>query len=182
VSRTAPTRRWWLPGLPLLLVAVLLATLPASAGETVDLVAWTGGPTPPLRLKGLDGQSYDLTQQRGKALVINFWATWCPPCREELPTLARLRETLRDLPIEIVTVNVAEGENRVKQFVANMSLQLPVLLDRNAEAQHDWKVRGLPATFVLDPDGAIRYWYLGELDWSQPNIQHTVESVIPRTR
>ncbi len=164
-------------------VLVLLAcfvALPAGAADPGGLVAWPGGPTPPLRLLDLEGHAYDVAQHRGKALVINFWATWCPPCRDELPSLERLSDNLRDLPIEFVTVNGAEGENRVKQFVSKMPLRLPVLLDRDSEAQHAWKVLGLPATFVLDADGTIRYWYLGELDWSQPNVRHTIESVLPK--
>ena len=155
---------------------------PSGAAEEVELVSWSGGPTPPLTLKDLDGRTYDLAQERDKVLVINFWATWCPPCRDELPSLERLREALRGRPIEVLTVNVAEGETRVKRFLADIALRLPVLLDRNAETQRAWKVRGLPATFILDGEGAIRFWYLGELDWSQPHIVRTVESVAPATR
>ncbi len=162
------------------LSVVFMAAL-AGAAEDVDLVAWPGGPTPPLVLKDLDGRPYDLAQARGKAVLINFWATWCPPCRDELPTLQQLRESLRGRPLDIVTVNVAEGESRVKRFAAELPLSLPVLLDRDAEAQHAWKVRGLPATFIVDAAGTIRYWYLGELDWAQPKVRHTIESVLPQT-
>ena len=87
---------------------------------------------------------------------MNFWVTWCAPCREELPSLERLRDALRGRPFEVLAVNVAEGESRVKRFLADVPLRLPVLLDRNGEAQRAWRVRGLPATFLLDREGAIR--------------------------
>lgn len=171
--------RVWTLALCLLLSGLLL-DVGTGAAQEIGLVPWLGGPTPPLILKDLNGQSYDLMQARGKAVVIHFWATWCPPCQEELPAIQQFRDLFRDRPVEIVTVNVAEGEKRVQRFAAEVSLKLPVLLDRNAEAQHAWKVRGLPATFVLDAQGAIRYWYLGELDWSQPALVRTIESILPR--
>jgi thiol-disulfide isomerase/thioredoxin len=115
-------------------------------------------------------------------LVVNFWATWCAPCREELPSLERLRDALRDKPVQVLAVNVNEGESRVRRFLTEVLLHLPVLLDRNGEAQRAWRVRGLPATFLLDQDGAIRYWFLGELDWSQPAIIRTVESLLSPPR
>jgi len=168
-----------LPGL--LFLATLLLGGPAGAQE-VELPAWTGGPTPSLALPDLDGRLQDLAHYRGKVLVVNFWATWCAPCREELPSLERLRDALRGRPFEVLAVNVAEGESRVKRFLADVPLRLPVLLDRNGEAQRAWRVRGLPATFLLDREGAIRSWYLGELDWAQPGILRAVESLLPAIR
>ena len=170
-------------GCLLLLVGALVGVAGvAAAAQEVPLVAWTGGPTPPLALRDLDGRPHDLTDYRGKVVVVNFWATWCQPCREELPSLERLRDAMRGRRFEVLTVNVAEGEPRVKGFLAEVPLRLPVLLDRNGDAQRAWRVRGLPATFLLDPQGAIRYWYLGELDWAQPDILRTVDTLLSETR
>ena len=164
-------------------VGLLLGLVNVSgATQELDLPAWTGGPTQPLALTDLEGRPRDLAEYRGKVLVVNFWATWCPPCREELPSLERLRDALQGRPFEVLAVNVAEGEPRVKGFLAEVPLRLPVLLDRDGGAQRAWKVRGLPATFLLDTEGAIRFWYLGELDWAQPNILRTVESLLGPTR
>jgi thiol-disulfide isomerase/thioredoxin len=121
-----------------------------------------------------------LTEYRGAVLVVNFWATWCTPCRNELPSLEQLRDAFRGRPFAVLTVNVGDGESRVKRFLAEVPLRLPVLLDRNGEAQRAWRVRGLPATFVLDPEGAIRHWYIGELDWAQPEVLRAIESLLPR--
>jgi thiol-disulfide isomerase/thioredoxin len=168
----------------ILVLASLLLDLAGASGaaQEAPLVAWTGGPTPVLNLKDVGGRLHDLTDYRGKVLVVNFWATWCAPCREELPSLERLRDALRDKPVQVLAVNVNEGESRVRRFLTEVLLHLPVLLDRNGEAQRAWRVRGLPATFLLDQDGAIRYWFLGELDWSQPAIIRTVESLLSPPR
>jgi thiol-disulfide isomerase/thioredoxin len=154
----------------------------SGAAQEVYLPAWTGGPTPSLTLKDPDGRLHDLADYRGKVLLVNFWATWCAPCREELPSLERLGDALRGRPFEILAVNVAEGESRVRRFLTDVPLRLPILLDRDGNAQRAWGVRGLPATFLLDPEGAIRCWYLGELDWAQPQILRTVESLLPAAR
>jgi len=166
---------------------VVLGTLLGLAGvsgaaQEADLPAWTGGPTQPLALKDLDGRPHDLADYRGKVVVVNFWATWCAPCRDELPSLERLRDALRGRPFEVLAVNVAEGESRVKRFLAEVPLRLPILLDRDGDAQRAWKVRGLPATFLLDREGSIRFWYLGELDWAHPKILRTVEALLPPIR
>jgi thiol-disulfide isomerase/thioredoxin len=160
-------------------VSVLLGLAGASgATQEVQLPGWTGGPTQPLALKDLDGQLHDLADYRGKVVVVNFWATWCAPCREELPSLERLRDAMRGRPFEALAVNVAEGESRVKRFLAEVPLRLPVLLDTEGDTQRAWKVRGIPATFLLDAQGSIRYWYLGEADWAEPAILRTVESLL----
>ena len=168
----------------LLVFLTLLLGLAGASGraQEVDLPAWTGGPTPPLALKDLDGRLHDLADYRGTVLLVNFWATWCAPCRDELPSLERLRDALRGRPFEVLAVNVAEGESRVRRFLAEVPLRSPVLLDRNGDTQRAWKVRGLPATFLLDREGAIRFWYLGELDWAQPKVLRTIEPLLPPAR
>lgn len=164
----------------LVFIGLLLGLTGVSgAAQETQLPIWTGGPTPPLALKDLDGRLHELAGYRGKVVVVNFWATWCTPCRDELPSLERPRNALRGRPFEVFAVNVNEGESRVKRFLAEVPLRLPVLLDRNGDAQRAWRVRGLPATFLLDPDGSIHRWYLGELDWAQPATLRTVESLLP---
>lgn len=147
----------------------------------MHLAVWAGGPTRPLGLKDLEGRLHDLADYRGTVVVVNFWATWCQPCREELPSLERLRDAMRGRRFEVLAVNVAEGESRVRRFLGDVPLRLPVLLDGDGETQRAWKVRGLPATFLLDREGVIRFWHLGELDWAQPAILRTVESLLSGT-
>jgi len=178
----SPARQRRLSHLFVVLGFLLGIAGPTGAAQEAELVAWTGGPTPPLALQDVDGRPHDLTEYRGKAVVVNFWATWCAPCRDELPSLERLRDAMRGRPLEVLTVNVSEGEPRVKRFLNEFPLRLPILLDPNGEAQRAWRVRGLPATFVLDGAGAIRSWSLGELDWAQPKILRTIEALLPSSR
>jgi thiol-disulfide isomerase/thioredoxin len=163
-----------------LLGALLALALSAGAVLAGELPEWTGGPTPPLALADLDGRPHDLARYRGRAVLVNFWATWCPPCRDELPSLERLAARLADRPFAALLVNVAEGEGRVRRFLAEHPLTLPVLLDRRGQAQRDWRLRGLPASFLLDAEGRIRRWQMGELDWAAPAVVRTVESLLPR--
>jgi thiol-disulfide isomerase/thioredoxin len=112
-------------------------------------------------------------------VVVNFWATWCEPCREELPSLERLRAHFASAPFLVLAVNVGEGEARIREFLKESPVKFPVLLDRDSAAQNDWEVRGLPTTFVLDPQGRIRYSFVGERDWSDDEVKSAVRALLP---
>lgn len=111
--------------------------------------------------------------------MVNFWATWCEPCREELPSLERLRAHFASAPFLVLAVNVGEVEARVREFLKESPVKFPVLLDRDSAAQNDWEVRGLPTTFVLDPQGRIRYSFVGERDWSDDEVKSAVRALLP---
>ena len=161
----------------LTLVAVIVAvvSLAAAAGE---LKPWTGGPTPPLVLKDVSGKEHRLDDYRGKVVVINFWATWCEPCREEMPSLNRLKAQMADTPFAILAVDMGEGEARVRTFLDKTPVAFPVLLDRDSAVSKAWKVRVLPTTLILDPDARIRYTAIGELDWSAPDIERRLRALL----
>ena len=148
--------------------SVLLLSQVAVAAE---LKQWRGGKTPPLALKDMQGQVRSLDQFKGKVVVINFWATWCEPCIEEMPSLQRLKDRDSAGLIEVVGVNLAEGEARIKTFTDKSGTSFPILLDRDGVVKKDWKVNGVPATFVLDTRGRIRYTYVGELDFGDKKIE-----------
>jgi thiol-disulfide isomerase/thioredoxin len=158
--------------------AVLTAAQPAPAGQ--PLKPWSGGETPALALRDLQGQERRLEEFRGKAVVINFWATWCEPCRDELPSLDRLKTHFAGAPLEVLAVDVGEGEARVRDFLKSAPVKFPVLLDRDGKAQREWGVRGLPTTFVLDPSGRIRYSFVGERDWSDEEVKSAVRALLPQ--
>jgi peroxiredoxin len=142
--------------------ALLIAAAPAVAAEM--LLPWKGGVTPALALRSPAGESVDLTQFRGKVVLVNFWATWCAPCVEEMPALARLRARLAPRGFEVLAVNQGEMPARVTAFVERTGLDLAVLLDREKSVAKEWKVRALPTTFVVDAKGRIRLYAEGELD------------------
>ena len=155
------------------LCALLLygATLAGSAHASPALTPWSGGPTPAFDLRDLDGGAHGLGRYRGKVVLINFWATWCEPCRQEMPSIQRLSEKLSGKPFVVLAVNVDEPEARVRNFLNDTRFDLPVLLDANKAVTRQWGARLLPVTFIVGPDGRVRYRLLGETDWSsQSNV------------
>jgi thiol-disulfide isomerase/thioredoxin len=145
-----------------------------------QLASWSGGPTPALRLADLDGKVHALEDYRGKVVLINFWATWCEPCRDEMPSIDRLRGALAGRPFVVLAVNLAEPESRVRGFLNTMPLGFPVLMDRDTATAKAWKARFLPATFIVGPDGRVRYSYFGELDWSRESVRNTIAALLPQ--
>ena len=156
----------------------LALALPLAA-VAAELKAWTGGAPPPLVLKDLDGREHRLDDYRGKVVVLNFWATWCEPCREEMPSFNRLKARMGDAPFVILSINMAEGEARVGEFLKKVPVDFPVLLDRDSGVSRAWRARLLPYTVVLDPALRIRYTALGELDWSAPDIEASLRKLLP---
>jgi thiol-disulfide isomerase/thioredoxin len=110
---------------------------------------------------------------------VNFWATWCEPCREEMPSMQALRASLAGRPFEVLAVNLGEPEARVRRFLDRLPLDFPVLLDRDSTVARAWRARVLPASFVLGPDGAIRYTALGALDWADEKVRRALLALMP---
>lgn len=152
-----------------------LATV--AAAET-EIKQWKPAATPRLVLPDVDGRRSDLGELHGRVVVVNFWATWCVPCREELPSLQRLREKMAGKPVHVVTVNYGESAERVLPYLKKEGLALDVLLDTQKEAARDWGVGGLPMTFIVDAKGSARYRAFGELDWSEGEALRLVEKLV----
>jgi thiol-disulfide isomerase/thioredoxin len=113
-------------------------------------------------------------------VLVNFWATWCEPCRAEMPSMNRLRAALAGAPFEILAVNVGEPQTRIERFLEQVPLDFPVLLDRDTAVAKAWKARILPASFLIGPDGKIRHSTLGEIDWTRADVRQRVERMLPR--
>ena len=126
----------------ILLTAILLCCAANAAAQ--QLKPWGGGATPPLALVDVGGRLYRLDDYRGKVVLVNFWATWCEPCREEMPSINRLRASLAGRPFEVLAVNLAESESRIRRFVEQLPLEFPVLMDRDGAAAKSWRARLLP--------------------------------------
>jgi len=144
-----------------------------------DLKPWKGGATPALALRDAGGNSVSLADYRGKVLLVNFWATWCEPCRDEMPSLERLQAQLAGKPFAIVAVNIGESESKVADFLERVKVGLKVLFDKDTSAAKLWKVRMLPATFVVGPRGDIRYWQAGEAQWDSPAVVSAMLRLMP---
>ena len=143
------------------------------------LLAWGSAAAQPLELEDLEGRTHRLADYRGKVVLVNFWATWCAPCREEMPSLERLRSSLEGRPFVVLAVNVAEGGRVAGDFMKAMPLGFTVLLDRDGRTTKAWGARILPATYVLGPEGEVRFRHVGALDWSSAEAQRRITSLLP---
>ena len=150
-----------------LLCGLFGTSFTAVAGE---LKVWAGGRTPPLKLRDIDGKMHDLAAYRGQVVLVNFWATWCEPCRDEMPAIQRLQKKLAGKPFTVLAVNVDEPESRVRNFLVKMPLDFPILVDAGKVATKSWKVSVLPASFIIGRDGRTRYDLTGELAWDHDNV------------
>ena len=159
------------------LAAIALAA--ASGAAARELKAWNGGATPPLALKDLAGREHRLDGYAGQVVVVNFWATWCEPCRDEMPSMQRLREKMAGLPFAILAVNLGEGDARVAAFLERVPVAFDILMDRDGAVSRRWQARVLPYTAVIDPQGRIRYTVVGELDWAAPQVESVLRKLLP---
>ena len=143
--------------------------------EAVELKPWDGGATPPLALEDLAGKTHRLADYRGSVVLVNFWATWCEPCRAEMPSMNRLRRSLEGRRFEVLAVNLAEPLARIQKYLDSMPLGFPLLRDRDSAASKAWNARLLPArSNLIGRDGRIRYCATRECDWTTSRLREKV--------
>jgi peroxiredoxin len=140
-----------------LMLTPLLALVVASCTETANK------PAPDLSLKTLDSQVIKLSDLKGNVVVLDFWATWCPPCRESLPNLAKLSAdaSLASRGLKVIAVNAREPPEKAKAYVDDNHLPLTVALDLDGSAEETYKVDGFPTTIVIGRDGTIQHTIVG---------------------
>lgn len=136
---------------------------------------------PALRLKNLDGDVVDLKDFRGKVVLVNFWATWCPPCRREMGSLERLHQATKDKNVEVLAVNIGEDMDTVFSFLGTVdpSPYFQMLFDPDASSMKTWNVNGLPTTYIIHKDGTIAYRAVGGREFDHPNI---IKSILELTK
>jgi thiol-disulfide isomerase/thioredoxin len=158
------------PVIPAIAAALitLVTTLTLAVEMPPGVMMTDGNPAPPLQLVNLDGEPYDLGNSQGRWRFVHFWASWCGPCRKEMPSIDRMTGLLEDSDIEFVLVNTAETEDSVFTFLGIVAPDLVPLLDSDGLATEAWQPRGLPATFLVDPEGLIQYQALGGREWDKP--------------
>jgi thiol-disulfide isomerase/thioredoxin len=125
---------------------------------------------PDWTLKTVEGKNITLSQLKGKIVFINFWATWCPPCRSEMPSMEALYKRFRGDGLEFVAVDIAEDAAGVRKFLNEYKLTFPVVLDANGAVSNNYGIQGIPATFVIDRDGKVILSTVGGRDWNTPAI------------
>jgi thiol-disulfide isomerase/thioredoxin len=126
----------------------------------------------------LEGETKNLSSYKGKVVFLNFWATWCGPCRIEMPSLEALYNKFSDKDLEILAVNCREDQATVSSFLKNEGFSFPVLLDLNGRVSTNYGVQAIPTTFLIDRDGMIILRLVGSIDWDTPKIHAALESLL----
>lgn len=144
------------------------------------LKPYLGNPQSPLlQLKNLKAEVINLADMRGRVVLVNFWASWCPPCVHEMPSMQRLQNMFSDKPFTILGINMAEDRETVKTFLnTKVRVDFPILLDSDGSALKRWGVFAFPTSYVVDKKGQIRYALFGGLEWDTPDIIQKISALL----
>jgi thiol-disulfide isomerase/thioredoxin len=158
------------------LPACLLLGTGAAEAKDATLRPWTATqPTPALQVAALDGQPWDLASLRGKIVVVNFWATWCGPCVDELPVLGSLAERAG---VAVVGVNYKEPLDSIERFTRAHPLPYPVLRDRTGDAFKRWTPGVMPTTILVDRAGRARWRTVGEIPPDDTRVRAAIDALL----
>jgi len=161
------------------LAALAAAGWPSRAQAAHVVRPWPEGKAAPaLSLADLDGKMWNLAALKGQVVALNFWATWCEPCRAEMPSLELLAAQHERDGLTILAVNYKESLPTVKRFLETLPFSLPILLDRDGNATGDWTPRIFPTTVLIDRAGVPRLSVLGELEWNGPVARELVAPLL----
>ena len=150
------------------------------SGIDIDMKVFHGHSKPhAFTLTDINGNTVVRTDFTGKVTVINFWASWCPPCVAEIPSLNRLNESMLGHPFELISINYAEDRKTVTDFMRRIKVDFPVLLDHNGVTAHQWQVISYPSTFVIDSQGKFRYGANAAIEWDAPAIIQKLKLLMP---
>lgn len=144
-------------------IGLTIFVFPSPASETVYAVPQQGFFAPNINLTTLDGESVDLADFRGRVVLVNIWASWCTPCKAEMPAIQRVYDKYKDEGFVVLAVNATNQDNLndVKNFVSSQSLTFPILLDLEGEISNKYRVQALPTSFFITPDGIINEVVIG---------------------
>ena len=149
------------------------------SGLNVGLALYRGKVTPePFNLNDANGKKFSVGEFKGKVTLINFWASWCPPCVEEIPSLNRLKQKMQGKPFELISINYAESADQIQAFMKKVKVDFPVLLDEDGSISTKWKVVAYPSTFVIGPDGKIQYGVNAAIHWDTNNVIQQLETLM----
>jgi len=128
-----------------------------------------------------DGSKFSMQEMRGKWILLNFWASWCVPCREEMPALERLANRLPRDRFQLVGVNVGEDSGTVDKAIAELGISFPVLRDEEANVTNQFRVQFLPTTWIVTPDGSLLGRIAGAIEWDQPPVPRVFQQLISKS-
>ncbi len=152
----------------ILLFSVLIVISPVSAGSLMEPMG-SKSKTANFNLENTRGEEVSLSDYKGKFVLLNFWATWCAPCRKEMPAMSSLHNDLKDAGLEVVGVHVGPSLAGVKKFLESVPVSFTILIDKDMSLA-SWGVQGLPTTFLINPEGLLIFKAIGEREWDSPEM------------
>ncbi|MCS7100232.1 MAG: TlpA family protein disulfide reductase [Burkholderiaceae bacterium] len=156
---------------------VLSLTLAAACGAAAANLT-PSAPAPDFALKSLAGPNVRLREQRGQVVMINFWATWCGPCRVEMPHLNRLYEKYRPAGFQLLGVNIDEDPAQAQQLASKLNLRFPVLLDSGKQVSRLYDLTTMPSTVLIDRDGRVRYVHRGYRNGLEETYERQIRELL----
>jgi peroxiredoxin len=160
---------------------LLLGSTPHATPDLFEAMGMTelpGKPATDLTLPTLDGTPVSLQSHRGKVVFLNFWATWCIPCREEMPAMEQLHQTFRSQGLTILAVNLKESPEQIKAFMDKYHLSFTALLDHDGSVFRDYAVTGLPTTYLISREGALLARGVGGRDWTKAEGKDLIRALL----
>jgi peroxiredoxin len=162
-------------------IIVLLQTKDSSFNLSEQRRLERGAPAPNFTLPGLDGKMVSLTDYKGKVVLLNIWATWCPPCVEEMPSMEKLHQELKNEGFEILAVSIdVSGTEAVLPFMKDHKLSFPALTDTTGAIKSLYQTTGVPESFVIDKNGIIVEKVIGPRDWATPGAIRFFRNLIQK--
>ena len=159
--------------------SLLLGALAAWAGNSLAVLpSAAAGSAPDFTLRSADGPNVRLQEQRGRVVMVNFWATWCGPCRQEMPHLNRLYGKYRDAGFVLLGVNIDEDQAKAVGLAARLGLQFPVLLDTDKTVSRLYDLSTMPSTLLIDRDGRMRYLHLGYREGYENTYERQIRELL----
>lgn len=158
-----------------ILALCLTTTLPASAAGLKTL---SPRPAPALQQPALDGAETDLASLRGKVVLVNFWATWCPPCRKEIPSMNRLVAKMAGQPFVILGVNMGDSPDDIRAYTRQVPIDFAIVPDPSGGLLKPWQVVAFPTSYVVDKQGQIRLGLFGSIEWDSPEAVAELERLL----
>jgi len=172
-------RQLFFKTLLVLTVALAMATFLFACTRSADhKIIGVGDRAHEIRLQSVDGKTVSLADYHGKVVLVHFWATWCPPCVEEIPTLERFSQQVSGTDIVVLAISVDKSADALKTFLDKNKLHLPVLRDPGGKTAGSYGTTKFPETYVVGRDGMVRYKVIGPMDWSLRTNVEIIRSLL----
>ena len=160
----------------LILLAIIFSI--SNVVNGVNLKPYAGkGKTPELKLLDLQGKQHSLSDYKGHVVLVQFWATYCTPCRKEMPSMNKLMKKMAGVPFKILAVDMGEEKAEVDVFVKQVKPEFTILMDSSGKSIADWRVFAAPSNFIIGPDGKIKYTLFGGVEWDSDELVQRLKSL-----